>query len=226
MSVKIISKSFPQGKGYDIQILNEQANLQDYLEALNEYILKEDLTRTRKNVDNCEGCDGCCAERIPLTSIDVYRLQEGLKARGEMRSFSEVIRRYAYVQAEGNVVDITLARNEDGSCVFLNPKSKRCEIYVYRPLVCQTFICCPASFRARALRETVVNQGEDQLVKWCLTNVPWEKLFNEVWKADIVLEDWVDTPFKDKLTYASVRIRDLCPPKLWENLLITAGEDV
>lgn len=226
MTVKIITKTFPQGKGYDLEIINEEASLQDYLEALNEHILKGNLTRTRQNIDMCEGCDGCCSERIPLTNIDVQMLQQGLKAQGEIRTLAEVVRRYTYVQVEGSVVDITLARNEEGTCVFLNPETKRCGIYPFRPLVCQTFICCPTSPRARALRETVVNKGEDQLVKWCLTNVAWDKLFNEIWEPDISLEDWDDTPFKDKLTYALVPIKDVCTPKLWKKLFATPEEDV
>jgi hypothetical protein len=220
MSVKIITKSFPQGKGYDLQIMDEKASLQDYLGALNKHILEAELTRTRQKVNKCEGCDGCCSERIPLTSIDVYMLQQGLKPKGETKTLAEIIRRYAYVQAEGRVVDITLARNEDGKCVFLNPDTKKCRIYPFRPLVCQTFICCPVSSRARRLRETVVNQGEDQLVKWCLSNIPWDKLFNEVWEPEISLADWEDTPFRDRFTYGSVLIKDICKPELWQQLYL------
>jgi len=221
MTVKIITKSFFQGIGYDIQIINEQASLQDYLEALNKHILEAELTRTRQKVNHCEGCDSCCSERIPLTIIDVYMLQQGLMVQGETRTLAEIIRRYAYVQAEGRAVDITLARNENGKCVFLNPDTKKCRIYPFRPLVCQTFICCPVSLRARRLREAVVNQGEDQLVKWCLTYIPWNNLFNEVWEPKISLADWEDTPFKDRITYDSVLIKDVCDPELWQQLYLS-----
>lgn len=226
MPVKIISKAFPAGIGYDIQVTDQQASLLDYLEALNEYILKGKLTRTRQNTDQCEGCDGCCAERIPLTMVDLYMLQQALQKQGENRTLEQVLRRYAYVKAEGRVVDITLARDEAGRCVFFDPATNKCTIYSFRPLVCQTFICCLASDRARKLREEIVNSGEDQLVKWSLTNIAWDSLFNELWEPDISLEDWEDTPFKNKHSYGEILIKDLCSPDLWQKLLLNPPEEV
>jgi Fe-S-cluster containining protein len=193
MAVKVIAKTFLDRIGYDLQIVDENASLQDYLEALNQHFLEGELTRTRYATSKCEGCDSCCSERIPLTNIDILMLQKGLEAQGEKRALEEVVRRYAYVVAEGSVVDITLARDELGRCIFLNPETRKCKIYSFRPLVCQTFICSPSTSAARELRQTVVNLGEDQLVKWCLTNIPWERLFNQVWEPEISLDDWENT---------------------------------
>lgn len=218
LSIKIFPKKFYSGLGYDLQVLNEKASIQDYLDALNEYLLEGNLTRRRGRQVQCEGCDVCCAERIPLTIIDIYLLQQGLKEQGFDLSWEEIIKKYTYVRAEGRVVDITLGQDEDGKCLFLNKKQGKCTIYRYRPLVCQTYICAPTSRKAEKLRECITNVGEDQLVKWCLENIPEEQLYHELWEPEVQREDWVDTPFKDKTTYAEILLKEVCPRKLWKEL--------
>ncbi|MDS1029616.1 YkgJ family cysteine cluster protein [Bacillota bacterium LX-D] len=218
MSIKVLPKNFSKGIGYDLQVANEDATVQDYLDAINQYILEGNFTRLRQQVKQCEGCEGCCAERIPLTIIDLYNLQKALElGQGEL-PMDKIISKYTYVQAEGPVVDIALGQNSAGNCLFLDPKEKRCTIYGNRPLVCQTYICAPASPRAQKLREKIVNMGEDQLVKWCLENIPQDRLFHEAWEPRVRIEDWENTPFADKKNYSEVPLKNICPPKFWQAL--------
>lgn len=218
MGVKILPKKFPSGWGYDLQVLDEEVTVQDYLDALNKYIIEGNLTRKRGHQGFCEGCDTCCAEPIPLTSIDIYRLQQGLKEQGLEVSWEQIIKRYTYVRAEGPVVDITLGQDAVGKCLFLDKELGKCTIYEYRPLVCQTYICAPVSRRAEALREIITNVGEDELVKWCLDNIPEEQLYHEWWEPQVRREDWQDTPFNNKLSYGEVRLKELCSPWIWKKL--------
>ncbi len=50
---------------YDVQVLDQEANIQDYLDALNDF--------QEEKVAPCDGCSNCCWERVPLTAPDVLR---------------------------------------------------------------------------------------------------------------------------------------------------------
>jgi len=219
VSVKIIAKNFSTGAGYDLQVLETGASLRDYLEALNNFILEGQLTRSRGTQSQCAGCDLCCHERIPLTLVDIYQLKRGLAELGQDLALADIIKRYTNVKAEGSVIDITLGQTELGECLFLETENKKCTIYNHRPLVCQTYICAPLSQRAERLRETIVNLGEDQLVKWCLQNIPEAELYHEAWEPEVNPADWIDTPFQGKEDYDEVLIKEICPPRLWQALL-------
>ncbi|KKM12243.1 hypothetical protein SY88_03500 [Clostridiales bacterium PH28_bin88] len=194
---KVSVEPVPLGKhmGYDVRVLDEGATLQDYLAGMEEAIEKLPLTRRRCLGNGCRGCDACCGERIPLTSIDLLRIyhrlsrdfhqQKGFLSVGisatkasacakglaqakfslETLAWHQALRRYGYVVAEGRKVDIIVRTGEDGRCVFLEPHSRLCGIYPVRPLVCRTYICCPQTARVERLRAEVVNLGEDQLVR-------------------------------------------------------------
>ncbi len=68
---------------YDVQILDQQASVQDYLDALNDF--------QEEKVAPCDGCSNCCWERVPLTAPDVLRYAavlygteaDGARDRGE-----------------------------------------------------------------------------------------------------------------------------------------------
>lgn len=219
MAVIIVQKEYPSGRGYDVKITGPGVSLQEYMEALNAFIEESLLDRRRGAVKQCAGCDTCCAERIPLTLIDIYSLQKGLlEILGVKIALVDIIKRYAYVKAEGKNIDIMLAQNFAGKCVFLDQQHKKCTIYHYRPFTCQTYICSPLSKRAAKLRERIVNAGEDQLVKWCLENMDEQELYHEVYEAEIDPADWPDTPFRDKQSYAEVQLQEICPPKFWQEL--------
>lgn len=211
--------------GYDLWVADDMATVQDYLNALNEAIRRIPFYRSRSNRRRCKGCDRCCAERIPLTWIDVCMLKRALPSngwetggRGEV---GQIIRRVGYVTVIGPVVDITLRRDEDGCCIFLDRQRRICKVYRFRPLVCQTFICCPSSQRAVKLRETVVNKGEDELVRqWLLEarKLGTAPLYDEGRKPRPNLKDWPPTPFTGKEEYRQILLRDVCSPVLWRKL--------
>ncbi|MEL7622525.1 MAG: YkgJ family cysteine cluster protein [Clostridiales bacterium] len=50
---------------YDVQVLDREASVQDYLDALNDF--------QEEKVAPCDGCSNCCWERVPLTAPDVLR---------------------------------------------------------------------------------------------------------------------------------------------------------
>ncbi|MGQ9824679.1 MAG: YkgJ family cysteine cluster protein, partial [Desulfotomaculales bacterium] len=156
-----LARDFPGGRGYDLAVWDPGASVQDYLEALTGAIAALPLTRLSGKKQHCFGCDRCCAERAPLTSVDCLLLTE---ATGE-RNPGAFLQKYTVVSVDGPVVDIVLKLTGDGRCVFLDRKTKLCRVYAARPLVCRTYICSPASRRALTLRSAVVNRGEDELVR-------------------------------------------------------------
>ena len=220
MQVRVFTVDFQGQKGYDVQVLSPEATVQDYLDGLNRLIEEGDLARLRCQVKVCAGCDRCCAERIPLTNIDILRLREARDVGGN--SLYEVLNRCAEIEVEAPWVDITLAREGSGVCLFLNKENKRCKIYAHRPLVCQTFVCSPATKRAQALRSTVVNTGEDELVRlWLLEGMlTGSLLVNKGGAKGIRLADWEENPFTGKTKYSRILLKDLCPEKLWLELTL------
>lgn len=197
--------------GYDIRVKDPAATVQDYIDALNDFIEKNSCFRTRApQKESCYACDLCCRERIPVTLMDAYNLS------GD-KNVPEAIRKFFHVYVEERVVDITLALDESGCCRMLDQTRGTCANYLHRPLVCQTFICCPASAAAKQLREEVVNAGEDELVR------SWFKgrkkdagyLIHEAVNPRLNPSDYPPTPFNTKTSYSQVKLKDVCSKKLW-----------
>lgn len=230
MPLKIVHVDFgDQGFGYDVIINSEIASVQDYLDALNNAVLDLELTRTREKTGLCMGCDGCCGERIPLTMVDLERISESPRVSGlissEELSYEEklqrILRRFGHIYVNGRAVDITLRLTPENKCIFLNQDTRTCSIYQHRPFVCQTFICCPASREALALREALVNAGEDELVRRWINRA--RDMENDFWfddadAPDIVLEDWKTGPFSGKNRYSELLLKEVLPGDLWAQL--------
>ena len=162
--------------GYDVQILEESSTVQDYLEEMNRF--------QEERVAPCGGCTNCCWERVPLTAADVAvyltAAWEDSKAKNSGRraaapgpadqgialeTVTEFLRRYGRVRADRGVVDITLRQEANGACCFLDQERRRCGRWPLRSLVCQTYVCLPQSRRAAALRQQIVNEGENELIR-------------------------------------------------------------
>lgn len=217
MRVRVFLERFEDAVGYDVKILSQNAVVQDYIDALNKF--QDDY------VAPCKGCDNCCWERIPLTSADVVTYlenQEIIKALPEdISPLTAFIHKFCYVFGDGPVVDISLKQRSNASCIFLNTDEKICSLHPSRSLVCQTFICLPHSERAGKLRDTLLNTGEDELTRQYLLEAnelgkPPE--FHENRNASPQIEDYPLTAFAGKGGYNEVRIKDVIPAELWDEL--------
>lgn len=202
--------------GIDVQVNDDQATVQDYHQALDEYILSGSYHRERAITANCEGCDTCCQERIPLTSVDVLVLKEQVAPDLGINDF---LGRYGYINITGPVVDISLGRDGSERCLFLHPQTGKCRHYAARPLVCRTYICTPLSPRAKKLRQSVINTGMDELVRLMLANATEENYpVHEAEEPNVAREDWVESIWTDKLVYAQIKLQDILTDQLWAEL--------
>ncbi|MGB9661053.1 MAG: YkgJ family cysteine cluster protein [Moorellaceae bacterium] len=184
---------YVNGKGgYDVIVTSDEATLNDYLLAL-EQVESFNIYRSfRAGGRSCQGCSGCCRDRLPLTLRDVINLREGLQAlTGKSMALKDIIADYCRIQKMGRALDITLRTDGEGYCLFLSPENNLCRIYAYRPLVCRTYYCCPATRRALELRSSVVNRGEDELAYYWSTG---------------------------KLKFPQIYLKHICSPLLWEKL--------
>lgn len=216
--VEIVSLGKEPGahKTIDVLIHDCEASVADYLLALDNYILNGDFVRNRSSKTACEGCDTCCKERIPLTSVDALVLKERVAPDISMKDF---LMRYTYVYIEGKAVDISLARDPQGNCLFLDQKTGRCRQYMARPLVCRTYICTNVSKNADELRDIIVNGGEDELVRlWLETGDAVKTVVHEALEPDVDPEDWSISVWTDRDDYTHIKLKEIIPPELWKKI--------
>lgn len=213
VGVSVFPRNFGRVRGYDVAVIRGTATVQDYLNAVNHAFLYADLARRRNTGEDCLGCDRCCAERVPLTIVDCFQLMSAL----EPRSLNAFLSLYTTVKVTGPVVDITLRLLGDGYCTFLNRETRTCRVYPVRPFVCQSFRCCPATRRALALREAVVNKGEDELVRRWLKTL---RITHYAERSSVKEADWPKTPFCGKRRYDLVPLRGVLSEKLWRELSV------
>lgn len=207
--------------GIDVCVLSPDAAVSDYLEALDEYILNGELTRLRAAANQCEGCEICCGERMPLTSVDAFILKEALAPDLTLGQF---LNRYTYTAVSGRLVDIMLSRDDEDKCLLLQRQDRRCSRYPFRPLVCRTYICAQLSARAKKLRQEITNTGEDELVRlWVEGYVRGENMIHEALEADVRPEDWAVSAWTGKQSYGDVKLAEILSAQLWQRL--QQGED-
>lgn len=271
MKVQIRLLNLKGRYGYDVAITDPQATVADYLQAVEGLATVEGLARLRNPGGKCYGCPLCCAERIPLTSIDALNLAaavgEGRDCQGLLRRWQgeraliegepspgrravprkekrggepqeegnvvssrsdemsgeevlKVVRRYGWVAVWGRVVDITLRQHSDGTCVLLDSEEGLCRYYAERPLVCRTYFCCPITTRARLLREFIVNQGQDELVRLLLQQAGRDNFpVNEANNFDLRPADWPQNAFTNRRDYREIPLKEVLPARLWRRLL-------
>lgn len=219
--------------GYDLEILHEDATIQDYLDALNQF--------QENHITSCKGCDGCCYERIPLTSIDVHKYLRDAKVINQLNlahhtnqthyspqsqnHLTPFIHLYCHVSGTGPVIDISLKRNPDQSCIFLDREQKICLNHISRSFVCQSFVCLPHSERAGRLRDALLNMGEDDLVHRYLLEAKEKEenlVINENNNSSPSLDDYPGNIFTGNTHYHEIKIKDNIPEALWRQLINTA----
>lgn len=197
-------------------VTDRQATVQDYLESMNRFIEEQQGKRDILSCNAaCQGCGGCCSERIPLTSVDFFKL-------AGQQALLTYLERYAYISLDGPAVDISLYPGGYGPCVFLDEETNLCRVYDHRPLVCQTYICIPSTGRAQQLRQTIVNVGEDELVRLWLLEGELSKqplVYHEACEPAASLADYPTSPFTGKHSYTQVLLREICSPALWAEIL-------
>lgn len=195
-------------RGYDIQVVDQEATVNDYLEALAAFCYE--------TLADCRGCDGCCHERAPMTAIDAEWLVALLPAGKPHYPYHAVVSAFGQcsVGLDG-AVDIILDRYR-GACVFLHPSGKFCRIHSRRPFVCRSHFCLPHSERAESLRGAIVNAGEDSLVRLLLEE---ESRGAPPILSGVQARDYPLNATWEKHSYAKVRLKEICDPTLWQELL-------
>ncbi len=206
--------------GVDLAVYSEEATVGDYCRAIEDYILCGSYERKRAQPGTCEGCDICCHERIPLTSIDVLGLKEQVASSlGLVLDLADIFQRFTYIAVSGRVVDISLSRQQDESCIFLNNETKKCLQYEKRPFVCRTYLCTNSSGRLAGLRDSIVNSGEDELVRmWLLTAKDNGYIMHEASEPAVSTADWPENVWTGKRSFAEVVIKEIVSPSLWADL--------
>jgi len=224
-SPKVITRlADVKGKtGLDILIADHKSSVADYLSAVDEFA---PVGRSRNKLSSgCFGCFACCQERIPLTSIDYEQIFSHHLIKSVEHNWPRFLDKISLITVVGRRVDITLRLDRGGMCIFLDRNKGLCTIYPIRPLVCRTYICAPLSKNAADLRELIVNQGEDELVRLWLEDALHAEampVYHEGDQADIRIEDWRENPFSGKKEYRDILLKDLCPPGLWRRLTQTS----
>lgn len=216
--VEIVAKGKESGQHQAVEVIihDSEASVADYLLSLDDFILNGDFIRNRSFKTGCEGCDICCKERIPLTAIDVLVLKAKVAPDIALKDF---LMRYTYVYIEGNAVDISLARDSRGNCLFLDEKTGRCRYYQARPLVCRTYICTSISKNADELRDIIVNGGEDELVRlWLKNGDAVNTVVHEALEPDVDPEDWPESAWTNKKDYTQIKLKDIIPFELWKKI--------
>jgi len=196
--------------GYDLCLLDPSLSVTGYLDALADFFAVY--------LADCRGCDGCCYERVPLTSLDIGPLAALLPPNpypaGAVLSAFACLR----LNKEG-AADIYLRRGEDGACLFL--KEKICTIYQARPFVCRSHFCLKKSPRAEALRGAIVNPGMDQLIRTLLE----EKEAGSGFLLEKQLDpaDYPANAFAGKSSYQELSFAEVLPEDLMRELCLKCG---
>jgi len=196
-----------QSLGYDLEICDQDATVGDYMAALDDF--------AAAHLADCRGCDACCWERAPLTSVDIGPLSTLLPpspypAHAVVEAFATLF------ISKDKVGDIYLKRGHDNACIFLDKKAKRCLDHQERPFVCRTHFCLPKTRRAQALRGAIVNMGENELIRLLLAEEASgakELIGNSLAKKDYPL-----CPISGISQYQDMPIRLIASPALWREL--------
>ncbi len=215
-TIEIYLQEFADGRfGYGLRLLDESATLGDYVQALNDW--------QSRTMADCRGCDACCYERIPLTIAD-FALARPLIARRLNKTEAAVsLRDWLEQVAEGRqhadgALDITLKRQADGACGFLDQERAECREHLYRSLVCQTHCCLPKTLLADELRAAIINAGEDELCRRLLQLPDRAELLPP--GADCRAEDYPRSGFAaiEPENWQNLRLSAILEPEIWQRL--------
>ncbi|NLI12207.1 YkgJ family cysteine cluster protein [Pelotomaculum propionicicum] len=216
-TVRVVRYQFGEKHGYDLVITDNQATVQDYLNALNRAIEQSLFSCYRKNaLPVCAGCGACCVDTVSLTRIDILNLREHLRVNQE--TLQQFLERGGYIQPGWRWVDFTLRKGEDGLCVFQDRESRLCSIHPARPLVCRLYTGCPCTRRADKVRNCIVRMAKHDLVsKWLTQDA--EKGVTTAFHEGCQPRPKPNA-FSGKKNYRQVLLKDLLPPELWRQIYV------
>lgn len=196
---KVVSVQWDEEYGcYDVRVGDDQATVADF-EAECEQVLSAS-SAVRSYSEQCPGCCLCCSERIPVTAIDLLRIDRGFFEKRTLEDMEEVIR----IAEFNGCYDITLQTDSSEICKMWDKERQLCRIYQKRAFACRTYICAPMSWRMEELRSQIINKGEDALVKLL---VPEAREYQKLKSAFDGVQD-----------YGELLIRDVCSKRLWNSL--------
>ncbi len=190
---------------YDLQITDNNATLAAYLQELDEFMAK--------TLAPCDGCHLCCHERAPLTSLDISALaallpQTPFPATAVVTAFGQIA-----LLADG-ACDIFL-RRPDNNCIFLDLRGF-CREHRLRPLVCRSHFCLAKSKRAEALRQAIINQGLDELIRLLLSEE--KQGAQKILPPAVCAGDYPPNALTNKKTPQEIKLQNLCDDQLWQEL--------
>jgi Fe-S-cluster containining protein len=92
----------------------------------------------RKLCDSCSAV--CCTLPVEVTGADLARMElaDSYELEDNQKKIARALEKKGVIEhfhVRSGV--FTLARRADGSCVFLDPKTRRCTIYSKRPNTCR-----------------------------------------------------------------------------------------
>ncbi len=211
---KTTQKGFPD---FELQIKSGNASIQDFLNVMNNFIENGALPRRwPANTSSCYGCDLCCHEPLPVTSVDIENICRTLQI-GFMSAF-----KYLWVEVQSNIVDITLKRKKGQNCIFLHPDGT-CRIYKARPFLCQSYICTNTPESINKIRSEIVNQGMDELVRKAIVSYKLQGKTIPVNRGStryLNLTDWSRNCFSDKKSYSEILLKNVLSSDLMRVLLL------
>ena len=205
--------------GYDVQVLDEEITLDQYLDGLNQM--------QERYFDQCYGCDGCCWERAPLNGIDILRYCRALWPDELTAPYSFFLEHYGHVHNDHGVLDMMLRRGENGACIFLEQAKKYCTTHTCRSLVCQSYICIPQTERALELRRQIVNMGIDDLARryYLECQALGKAMTYHSGEGKMMLSDYPENGFSGKTDFCEVKLKDVVSKELWQKLCLSSAEE-
>lgn len=203
--------------GFDVRFTSPKVTLGQLLEEINRFYAEDGLPRLwPEDRNDCRGCDLCCHEPLPITSIDADLIRDYL------RLDAAGLFGHLWVEEQDHAVDITLRRGKGGRCTFLSMEGT-CRIYPVRPFACQTYLCCRTSDNFENLRSQVINTGMDELVRSSIEvfrqqgrSLP----VNQGRTSRVVASHWLCNCFTGKNRYDQIRIIKVLSSDLWRSMLL------
>ena len=174
---------------YDVQILNSQATVGDYLQALGGFQAQK-LSPENQNLSEPADAD----------------LAAWLQEWAELHFF-------------GQAIDLRLPRRPNGACRFLEQEQKFCTRHRQRSFTCRTHCCLPKTERAEALRAILINAGEDALVRRLLQMPaeiqPWAERLANCRPDDYAPNAFCRLPMAE---WRQAKLQELLPEAEWARL--------